>query len=112
MVLAGGQHGGPGQSAGVFAAGAHVVGAAADLQQLAGAGVHLADRQMGVGNLFAFHYKAHHHAGDVLAHFDELFHLKAAAEQLLLQLLGGDIDIHIFLQPAEWYFHGFASLNP
>ena len=42
------------------------------------------------------HDLAYHHFADAGIQRDELFHFKAAGEQLLLQLLCGDIDINEF----------------
>ncbi len=76
------------------------------------AAIHLADEQMRALHRCAFRYLAHHHAPDAGGKVDELLHLKAAVKEPCLQLLGGNIDVHILLEPAERYFHGFSLLNP
>ena len=76
------------------------------------AAIHLANEQMGALHGRAFLHLAHHHAPDAGGKVDELLHLKAAVKEPCLQLLGGNVDVHILLEPAERYFHGFPLLNP
>ena len=70
-------------------------GADADVMAIVAA-VHHALGQVGALLLFHLHDLAYHHFADAGIQRDQLFHFKAAGEQLLLQLLGGDIDINEF----------------
>ena len=67
--------------------------------------VDLADEEMGALDLFAGEHLAHHHMGDGAAQVHQFLHLEAAAEELFLQLRGGNINIHKLFEPAERYFH-------
>ena len=60
------------------------------------AAVHHALGQVGALLLFHLHDLTYHHLADAGIQRDQLFHFKAAGEQLLLQLLGGNVDINEF----------------
>ena len=60
------------------------------------AAVHHALGQVGALLLFHLHDLAYHHFADAGIQRDQLFHFKAAGEQLLLQLLGGNVDVYVF----------------
>ena len=75
----------------------HVGGTGADADLMAvSATVHHTLGQVGALLLFHLHDLADDHLADAGIQRDELFHLEAAGEQLLLQLLCGDIDINEF----------------
>ena len=67
--------------------------------------INLADHQMGSFHLLTGKNLTDDHAADFRSQVGQFLHFKSAAEQLFFQLLRRQIDIHIFLQPAEWYFH-------
>ena len=68
----------------------------ADLLDAVLAAVHLADGEpVRIGVLFGGEDLAHDDVRDVFAKVSELLYLKPAREELFLQLLGGNIDIHI-----------------
>ena len=60
------------------------------------AAVHHTLGQVGALLLFHLHDFANDHLADAGIQWDELFYLETAGEQLLLQLLCGDIDINEF----------------
>ena len=60
------------------------------------AAVHHTLGQVGALLLFHLHDLANNHLADACIQRDQLFHLKAAGEQLLLQLLSGNVDINEF----------------
>ena len=60
------------------------------------AAVHHTLGQVGALLLFHLHDLANDHLADACIQRDQLFHLKAAGEQLLLQLLSGNVDINEF----------------
>ena len=70
-------------------------GADADIMAV-GAAVHHTLGQVGALLLFHLHDLTNDHLADAGIQRDQLFHLKAAGEQLLLQLLCGNIDINEF----------------
>ena len=75
----------------------HVGGTGADADLVAvSAAVHHTLGQVGALLLFHLHDLADDHLADAGIQRDELFYLEAAGEQLLLQLLCGDIDINEF----------------
>ena len=69
------------------------------------AAVNLADVQMGALLRDTLGHNTDNDLGDLAAEVDQLLDLKAAAKELVLKLLRGDVDVNILLQPAEWYFH-------
>ena len=75
----------------------HVGGTGADADLVAvSAAVHHTLGQVGALLLFHLHDLANDHLADACIQRDQLFHLKAAGEQLLLQLLSGNVDINEF----------------
>ena len=75
----------------------HVGGTGADADLVAvSAAVHHTLGQVGALLLFHLHDLTDDHLADAGIQRDELFYLEAAGEQLLLQLLCGDIDINEF----------------
>ena len=78
------------------------------------AAVNLADVQMGAFLRDTLGHNTDNDLGDLAAEVDQLLDLKAAAKELVLKLLRGDVDVNILLQPAEWYFHTLYSspVNP
>ena len=77
------------------------------------AAIHLADVQVGALLRNALGDHTHNNLVDIGGQIDELLHLKATVEEFFLQLLGGDINVYILFQPAEWYFHSrLPPLNP
>ena len=78
------------------------------------AAVYLADEQMRAFHLFTAEHFADHYPGDLFPQIGQLLHLKTASEELVYQLLGGYVNIHIFLQPTVRNFHLYSphhSLN-
>ena len=68
-----------------------------DLDGIAeGAAVHLADEQVRSLHRVAGKHFSHNHAADFLSEINQFLHFEAAAKQLVLQFLRGDVDIHIF----------------
>ena len=59
--------------------------------------VHLADVQMRSLLRDALCHNTDNDLGDLTAEVDQLLNLKAAAEEFILQLLRGDININILL---------------
>ena len=89
--------GGAIQSSGHAVAQLHVGGTGADADVVAVvAAVHHTLGQVGALLLFHLHDLADDHLADACIQRDQLFHLKAAGEQLLLQLLSGNVDINEF----------------
>ena len=78
------------------------------------AAVNLADVQMGALLRDTLGHNTDNDLGNLAAEVDQLLDLKAAAKELVLKLLRGDVDVNILLQPAEWYFHTLYSspVNP
>ena len=90
------QDGGAVQRAGHFGACKDVGRRRADLLDAVLAAVHLADGEpVRIGVLLGGEDLAHDDVRDVLAEVSEFLHLKPAREELFLQLLGGNIDVHI-----------------
>ena len=89
--------GGAIQRSGHAVAQLHVGSTGADTDIMAVvAAVHHALGQVSALLLFHLHDLAYHHFADAGIQRDQLFHFKAAGEQLLLQLLGGNVDINEF----------------
>ena len=103
VVLAGHHDLGAHQGQRELAARADIVRAAAHLEGAVLSRVHGRQVQVGVRDRLAGLHQADHDVFDVRADFPQFLHLKAAVKELLLQLLRRDINIHIFLQPAERY---------
>ena len=103
MVLAGHHDLGANQSQRELAARPDIVRAAAHLEGAVLSRVHGRQVQVGVRDRLAGLHQADHDVLDVRADFLQFLHLKAAVKELLFQLLRRDIDIYIFLQPAERY---------
>ena len=75
----------------------HIGGTGADADIVAVVtAVHHTLGQVGALLLFHLHDLANDHLADACIQRDQLFHLKAAGEQLLLQLLSGNVDINEF----------------
>ena len=89
--------GGAIQSGGHTVAQLHIGGTGADADIVAVVtAVHHTLCQVGAFLLFHLHDLANDHLADACIQRDQLFHLKAAGEQLLLQLLSGNVDINEF----------------
>ena len=80
----------------IFTASLNIIRTAANLQQLAGTGIDLAQVQMGFRNRLTGLHIAYDNLADVTANLILLFHLKATGEQLFLQLIRCYINIYIF----------------
>ena len=78
-----------------FSAGAHVVGAAADLHGAVFSCIYLAHMKMGLRDRLAALHQPDNNIADVFSDFNQLLHLKAAGKQLFLQFLRGNINIYI-----------------
>ena len=75
--------------------------------------IHLADVQVGTLLGHTFGNDTHDHLVNIGGQIDQFLHLKAAVKELAFQFLGGDVDLYILFQPAEWYFHSrLPPLNP
>ena len=102
----------PVQGRGRVHAGVDVRRAGYDLLRALVAAVDLAGEQVRAFHRFAAGDLAHDDAADLRSQLFQFFHFKSAPEKLFLQLLGADVDIHVFLQPAERCNHCFRSSIP
>jgi len=95
------------QSRGYLHALIYVGSARADLDVLSQrAGVDLAEEEVGAFLGDALGDFAYDDAVNAFGEVDQLFYFETAGEKSVLQLLGTDVNIYIFFQPAERYFHG------
>ena len=69
------------------------------------AAVHLADMQVGALLGHTLGDNADHNPGNFGGEVNQFLDLKAAVKQFLFQFFGGNVNIHILFEPAEWYFH-------
>ena len=69
------------------------------------AAVHLADVQVGALLRDALGDNTDNDFGNFGGEVNEFLDLETAVKQLLFQFLGGNVNIHILFEPAEWYFH-------
>ena len=96
MILSGCINGCTNHCQRILASGLNVIRTTANLQQFAGTGIDLAQMQMGFRNRLAGLHVADNNLADVTADLILLLHLKAAGEQLFLQLIRCYINIYIF----------------
>src|SRR5699024_5274066 len=77
------------------------------------AAIHLADVQVSPLLGHTLGDDTDNHFVDAGGQVDEFFYLETAVEELFLQFFGGNVDLYILFQPAEWYFHSrLPPLNP